>query len=149
MTEKLRIRARCACGATAILPLPPEEARGWACEACRSQTSLFDAPAAELPEERKLARASDPSTSKAAAERVVRSGRQASQKDRVLTALRDRPGSTSGELAAALGGDRYIASRRLPDLERDGLVARGASRECRANGGAAVTWFPTLEGLNR
>jgi len=95
----------------------------------------------ELPlfEAAHLARATDPPSSKRAARRLTTSGRHKSQKARVLRALRDYPGLTSKELALAMGEDRYMVARRLPDLERDGKVEKGSDH------GDDVTWWPVEE----
>lgn len=89
-----------------------------------------------------LARRMDPVPSFVAAERHQRSGGWVRQKSAVLAALRQHPGATSAELAATIGGDRYIPSRRLPDLEREGLVKRGSDRLCKVTGQACITWWP-------
>lgn len=87
-----------------------------------------------------LSRRTDPLTSYIAAEQLGRSGRWAGQKSIVLAALKCHPGATSAELARAIGGDRYVPSRRLPDLERDGLVTRGPARLCRVTHQRCITW---------
>lgn len=95
---------------------------------------------------RTLARRTDPATSHEAARRNVGSGANGSQKTRVLEALRANPGATSAELARAMGVDRAMTARRLSDLEGDELVHKGPARECRANGGSAVTWRLVADG---
>lgn len=45
-----------------------------------------------------------------------------------------------GDAAAAAGLDRYAAARRLPELERDGLVRRGPARRSRVGGRPGVVW---------
>jgi hypothetical protein len=47
---------------------------------------------------------------------------------------------TSAELASTGGLDRYMVARRLPDLNRDGLVSRGQARRCAITGRWAITW---------
>lgn len=88
----------------------------------------------------RLHRRADPRSSKKAAQRIVASGEHQTQKSRVLAALAEHPGSTSAELAEHMRTDRYVVARRLPDLERDGVVERGPLRECKANRTEAVTW---------
>ncbi len=81
-----------------------------------------------------LSRSTDPASSHAAAAQHVASGAHASQKQQVLAALRSWPGSTSKELAARAGLGRFVAARRLPDLEKAGEVRReryADGRECR------------------
>lgn len=88
-----------------------------------------------------LARRTDPASSHAAAHEVDASGQRDSQKARILTYLRSWPvPSTSTEITSLGSIDRYVVSRRLPDLERDGLVQRGAIRECSVTGRRCVTW---------
>ena len=91
----------------------------------------------------RLSRRSDPSTSHTAAERLRASGKLNAQRQAVLDALTRCPGSTAVELAKASGLDRYLVSRRLPDLARAGLARRMAPRVCRVNGTAQTTWYAT------
>jgi DNA-binding MarR family transcriptional regulator len=88
-----------------------------------------------------LARNSDPWTSHAAAEQIEDTGLLRGQKRYVYEALRRRNGSTSAELGRDLGIDRHVPGRRLPDLEREGLVRQGPVRQCRVKKRASVTWF--------
>jgi len=73
---------------------------------------------------------------------LQRSGKWTGQKRRVFDALRRNPGLTSAEIANLMGGDRYIPSRRLPDLERAGLVKRGRARTCAVTKSQCITWWP-------
>lgn len=88
------------------------------------------------------ARAGDPVTSHTAAAELVASGRQAVQQQAVLGAVRAQPGSTSAELARDFELDRYAVARRLPELERRGLIRRDGPRRCDATDRMAVTWWP-------
>lgn len=88
----------------------------------------------------RIARATDPETSRLAADEITRSGARDAQAAEVLRRLREHPGSTSMELAG-LGLDRYAIARRLPELERLGLVRRGDARTCQT-GRLALTWWP-------
>ena len=92
------------------------------------QASLFPGTAP-------LARASDPESSKAAGKRYDRMKRD-SDKAAVLSAVRRTPGLSSKALAARHGLDRYMVARRLPDLERDGLVRRDGE----ASDGCTAWW---------
>lgn len=79
-------------------------------------------------------RRTDGGGSRAAAERVVRSGQTARQHLEVLEALRRHPGLTSRELAARTGLDRHMLGRRLPELAAAGSARReqpGGEREWR------------------
>jgi len=107
-----------------------------------AQRSLFDQVEAHLRSQpAPLAARSDPATSHIAAREITMSGALDSQKRAVLDLLRIqlRP-VTSAELAAAGGLDRYMVARRLPDLNRDGLVSRGSARRCDSTGRLAITW---------
>ena len=88
-----------------------------------------------------LARSTDPESSRLAADAVTASGARASQKRAILAALSTQTEPlTSLELAHAMGMDRYIVARRLPDLARDGRVERAPMRECREGHRPAITW---------
>lgn len=87
-----------------------------------------------------LARNTDPSTSHAAADYVERTGIASTQRTKVMRALRQHPGTTSAELAAVAGLDRYIVARRLPELSERGLAEKALIRRCTVSGIAAVTW---------
>ena len=98
------------------------------------QISLFgksEPPARRIADRAPLAAADDPISSHLAAAELTSSGRRASQKAEIVAWLREqvRP-LTSMEIAHAAGLDRYMVARRLPDLERDGMVERCAMREC-------------------
>ena len=79
------------------------------------QRHLFDAP---------RARTTDALSSHKAADDAERSGLIGRQCAAVLELVRRTPGMTSSELAARHRMDRYVIARRLPDLERRGLVRR-------------------------
>jgi hypothetical protein len=85
------------------------------------------------------ARRSDPETSHIAAERVRPKLRK--QQQAVLDALARWPGSTAVELAHETGLDRYLVSRRLPELVPV-WVRRGKPRACTVAGTAQGTWYP-------
>ena len=88
-----------------------------------------------------LAAATDPVSSHLAAAEITSSGRRASQKAAIVSWLRGQSHPlTSMEIAHAAGLDRHLVARRLPDLERDGMVERCALRECRASNRPAITW---------
>ena len=89
---------------------------------------------------RHLARTDGPDTSAEAVERMDATGALAGQRGAVLAALRAHPGCTSAELAEAMGVDRVITARRLPDLRSLGHVVEGEPRPCRVNPGNAKTW---------
>jgi len=89
---------------------------------------------------RTLARARDPNTSKDAATAIA-------QKDLprlqtwALAIVRDFGPGTSFEMSKAAGqATNHRLSRRLPELERKGLVQRLAPRTCAVSGKAAAVW---------
>ena len=88
------------------------------------------------------ARNTDPASSHEAAQRQ-KQGRANSDGMIVLACVKAMPGATSAELAAFYGLDRYMVSRRCPDLadpERN-LIRRGEIRKCKVLGTNAVTWW--------
>ncbi len=89
-----------------------------------------------------IARRRDPETSKIAARRITQSGERASQQQRILSLVNQRPGHTSAEIAAFLGMDRHIPARRLSELERQTLVKRGEKRDCQQTFNPSLTWYP-------
>jgi hypothetical protein len=97
------------------------------------QPDLF-APLTDAPR----ARRSDPVTSHLAAERVKPKLRK--QQEAVLAALTRWPGSTAVELAKVAGLDRYLVSRRLPELVPV-WARRGKPRVCTVAGTIQGTWY--------
>ena len=85
------------------------------------------------------ARNTDPATSHRAAARIL--PRLRAQQERVLEAVKRFPGSTAVELAHRAGLDRYMVSRRLPELSPI-WVRRHAPRLCSIKGTAQTTWHP-------
>ena len=88
-----------------------------------------------------LSHRNDPLTSYIAAEKLAKSGKWASQKQEVYRALQWHNGSTSSELGEQMNLDRYTPARRLPELERDGLIEKGPKRMCRVQNSLCVTWW--------
>jgi CRP-like cAMP-binding protein len=86
------------------------------------------------------ARAGDPAGSQEAAVEMVASGKMRQQQSIALEAVRSHPGCTSFEMTAYCALDRYQLARRLPELERQGLVRRGRERICRISGRLAAPW---------
>lgn len=87
-----------------------------------------------------LSRTTDPLSSHLAAEELQSSGRRETQCRLVLEWVERFPDRTSAELARWGDLDRYMVARRLPDLERQGLVKKSGMRPCQTNGRQAVTW---------
>ena len=83
----------------------------------------------------------DPETSREAAEHLKQSGRLGAQQEAVLATLRECDGSTHAELGRVMGCDWLVAARRLPELERAGLVRKGKARICRVKGSRCTTWW--------
>jgi len=87
-------------------------------------------------------RASDPSTSEAAALAAERTGSASAQREACLAEVRRTPGRTAAEIAARVGLERHAPSRRLPELREAGLVRNGEVRTCSEMGSKALTWWP-------
>lgn len=85
-------------------------------------------------------------TSRAARDAVLASGAVSRQGKVVLQYLRARPqGATYREIAEAAIADGKIAdrnaiARRLPELEKRGLVRRAGERQCAVTGSKLTLW---------
>jgi single-stranded DNA-specific DHH superfamily exonuclease len=107
------------------------------------QVDLFGRAPIEIALETRIARGSDPQTSKNAGEEVTTSGRPEGQLLAVLVLVRRHPGRTSMELAKLSNKfDRYVIASRLPELEKAGLVCKGPPRMSSAGQRPAHTWKP-------
>lgn len=88
----------------------------------------------------------DPSPSIQAAAKMNREGRAKRNRDRVVEAVAENPGSTSGELERAIPDlDLAEVRRRLSDAsrpDRSGIVriVRGVARKCRVLMTSQSTW---------
>lgn len=82
------------------------------------------------------ARRTDPDSSHVAADRAKRSGAIGAQATTTFIAVRAYPGLTSKQLAGVCPLDRYQVARRLPELERRGLVRRASTPD------EEERWFP-------
>lgn len=96
-----------------------------------------------------MARVTDPPTSHQAAKQHEE--KLSERRAQVLELVRAYPGETQGELALrfhtrwpALGILVAAATphKRLPELEKMGLVRRGPERLCRDSQYLAATWWP-------
>lgn len=96
-------------------------------------------------------RANDPKTSAIAAEKQIRTGKRNLRQKLVLFYLNRRPGSTHGELAAALyASNSHLGiiccaetpHKRLPEMEKAGLVYWMGERKCKETGNIARVWYP-------
>lgn len=103
-----------------ITPKPPHD-------------SLWDVPDAKA-----LHRRLDPQTSVQAAVAIL--PRLGELQTKVLDAVRANPNRTRNELAGLMGWHPSEVSKRLPELERLGLVSRGPERPCAVTGKACATW---------
>ena len=92
-----------------------------------------------------ISRRTDPASSHAAAQEIEPTGRRAAQCEAVLETVKRHPRRTSLELSRLSQLDRYTVSRRLPELERRGLIRRGLIRDCTVNGRPMLTWEPVNE----
>jgi hypothetical protein len=73
----------------------------------------------------------------------------AAQQQTVLAALRQCDGATHAELGAFMGLHWLTPTRRLPELERAGLVRRGEPWICTVKGSKCCTWWLTEAGQQR
>ena len=93
-------------------------------------------------------RTTDPASSHMA-EAEINKGKRQSDCDYILSWVRNYPGETALELNGhayhSRNINRYTFSRRLPDLEKRGLVRKGEIRKCRVGGRASVVWWPVPE----
>ncbi len=71
-----------------------------------------------------MARRNDPLSSHDAANEHERSGGAQCQRDQVLKLVCRFPRSTSKELSSYGRVERHMVARRLPELEREGRIAR-------------------------
>jgi len=86
-------------------------------------------------------RITDPETSKLAADAMAASGLDSVQKQEILEILiGQRSCMTARELDVELQAERYTASKRLPELEKAGLIHRVGNRPCSITGRTAITW---------
>jgi len=107
------------------------------------QILLFDVAGETKPRaaDRPMTHRSDPPTSREAADKLVKSGRLHTQRQAVLEALRQCDGATHAELGAFMGLHWLTPARRLPELERAGLVRKGEARTCAVKGSRCTTWW--------
>lgn len=109
------------------------------------QCKLFDLPGTDRTKlavlAEPVAHRADPVTSYLAGERFHRTKLKGQMK-LVLMGVQRWPGRTSAELGKLIGIDRHAAARRLPGLQRRGLVRKGPARFCTACRSTCVTWFP-------
>lgn len=89
-----------------------------------------------------LARASDPPTSHAAADKLVSSGSHTRQVDLVVEAVGRHPGLTYSELADEPDAQLTVSqfSKRIPDAAKEKRIVSNESRECTVTGSEAATW---------
>ena len=141
---------RCKCGreipASIVKRLLKDKHIRGECRACKrtiSGLSIRDAriKAGAAPET--LARTTDPSTSKEAAEEVAK--RLTDARRYAYEAVVAQPGCTANELANQADDlDTRRIGRRLNELEKAGVVRRGPVRRCRISGRKGATWEPVL-----
>ena len=113
-----------------------------------SKESLFDMESSAygvIPVGPARARHTDAETSHEAARKVDASGTAECHRSQILQVLIDSPGTTAWEIQRELQHlTREGISKRLPELERQGLVRRGAIRFCTyKTDQRMLTWWPT------
>ena len=96
-------------------------------------------------------RSTDPTTSAIAAHKQIVKGRRALRQKMVLFYVKQHPGSTHGELASAMYRSNphlgiiccaETPHKRLPELEKAGLVRQEGRRKCKETGNLARMWYP-------
>lgn len=92
-----------------------------------------------------ISRSSDPISSKLTEKEITKSGIRKNQQTRVRDMVRSVPGSTSKELADFFNENRHMVARRLPEIEKLGIIRKGSIRQCSIGKRAAVTWWPMSE----
>ncbi|MDQ5821948.1 MAG: hypothetical protein M3540_10955 [Actinomycetota bacterium] len=108
---------------------------------------LANGYADDTPPARK-ARRTDPGTSRLAALRAL--PRQGTQRDRILTVIRDAPaGLTYDEAAARTGIVGVSVSTRMSELKRAGLIVQRGERVTSSGGTASVWVVGSLEESGR
>jgi len=85
-----------------------------------------------------LSRRLDPWSSYRTAEDIRQHA--ATQRQQVLDTLRQHGPLTGAEVGVKMGGDRYAGHRRLPELERAGLVERNGFRKCNVTRRQCQVW---------
>ena len=90
----------------------------------------------------RLARSSDPETSRSAAKKIACSVTQLAAAAAEM--VRKYPGRTGAELDRLAGCEvKRTVSKRLADAaDKFGLISRGPKRQCSIGGNEAITWLP-------
>lgn len=103
----------------------------------------FDASGEPKPENERepLSHQGDPQTSIEAARDFAQSGKCETHRQMCLEAVRRCPGGTHSEIATVTALDWLQVARRLPELERAGLVRKGEPRTCAVKGSKCCTWW--------
>lgn len=93
---------------------------------------------------RGMSRHDDPGSSHEAADEIKSSGLADTQRQLCLDEVNRCQGQTAAEIAVAIGLERHIPSRRLPEL-RDKTsplqVRNGDGRICKVTGNRSMTWY--------
>lgn len=111
-----------------------------------TQLTLFTDISRDEARPRARARRTDPASARASADLVESRGIAPAQRGQVLSLVQRYPGKTSAELAARVQGmDRWQVARRLPELDRAGVIMRGEQRICRVCQRRGITWWPVSE----
>ncbi len=94
------------------------------------------------------ARSTDPPSSHEAAAKMRESGKLSRHCEIVLALVRANPGRTYAEIYGTATAEQQrelheavAVARRLPDLEKVGLVRKGEARLCGVKGNRMVTWW--------
>lgn len=90
---------------------------------------------------KKLARTTDAITSHLAARDIVLSGTMTSLKEKVIYALTQNDGQTSGEIADFLGLAHERIWRRVSDLKNEGRIRPDGTRVWQGSGKSQEVWW--------
>ena len=104
------------------------------------QRTFFDDEHEHDQHAKRLARTTDPETSKQAARELVASGQLGDQQRQTLKLIELFPGSTARELKLR-GAVIWDPHKRIFELKKLGLIRDGGARKCTITGKSALTWF--------
>lgn len=96
-----------------------------------------------------LSKKNDPDTSREAGKRYDKSHKRTIHFQQILITMSDLFPFTSAEIARWSPLDRFQVARRLPEMERFGLVSRGNKKYCSVVKQDCVGWKLTAAGKDR
>lgn len=106
-----------------------------------AQAACVEHANTRVPRNAPASRSTDPESSRESEQHMNDSGERDRQRQRVLEAVQQHSGLTTKHLAQRTGMDRHMVARRMPELERHGLVRRGPVVSDPGDGRQGVTWW--------